>query len=341
MHFISSETTSISKGLKPIWSDEQELRHIESIDLMGGQRTVRIATVAPICSPLVNQIHQGFVQSLEQQSPIQYEHGFFSAKNNAARLSELLEHIILKEYDLILSIGSMCSAVAKKATAHKKRRIPVVFTAVHDPVGEGLVESVSFTANNLTGLATGESFHPRQASLLAHLMPKMRQVGVLYNPMNHARRLHANFGEIQKELDKAGIQTVACHVVSPESMIANLKPLIGTTDAFILLRDSSLLGHIDELVELCNEQSITLVSSDWYSVERGAAMGFGTSEYTSGSAAASKVRLLVEGNLRPDQIPVTVPEYQFKLRLNQNVFKEQGLQLDEKTLSLLRAVHIL
>jgi putative tryptophan/tyrosine transport system substrate-binding protein len=88
--------------------------------------------------------------------------------------------------DLIVAAGPQAALALKSATA----TIPIVFVAVFDPVGLGLVQSLSRPGGNITGLATSAGVAvAKQIEILRELVPSASKIAILANPGNPMHRL--------------------------------------------------------------------------------------------------------------------------------------------------------
>ena len=94
--------------------------------------------------------------------------------------------------DLIVALGPQAAVAMKSATA----TIPIVFVAVFDPVGGGLVQSLSRPGGNITGLATyvPGDWVAKQVEILRELVPGASKIALLVNPGNPMHRLSLRSG---------------------------------------------------------------------------------------------------------------------------------------------------
>ena len=104
-----------------------------------------------------------------------------NAQSNLARLPALAAELVAQKVDLIFASGSPSVVAAYKAT----REIPILITTVGDPVGIGIAASLAHPGGNVTGL-TGISAElaTKRLDLLHQILPRMRRVGLLYDPAN-------------------------------------------------------------------------------------------------------------------------------------------------------------
>ena len=85
-----------------------------------------------------------------------------------------------RKVDLIVSSGSLSAALAAKAATST---IPIVFTAISDPVTVGLVASLARPGGNVTGSSPFQfELMPKRLELLIELVPQARVIALLVNP---------------------------------------------------------------------------------------------------------------------------------------------------------------
>jgi putative tryptophan/tyrosine transport system substrate-binding protein len=138
----------------------------------------------PAYTAVLTGLHErGWVEG----SNIAIEHRFAAEKPE--RFRSLATELVALTPDALLGVSNQ-SAVALKNTG---TTIPIVFTAVGDPVGLGLVQSLGRPGANITGYTIFASeLIPKRLQLLVELLPRSRQVGVLFNPDSPAATRQAS-----------------------------------------------------------------------------------------------------------------------------------------------------
>jgi putative ABC transport system substrate-binding protein len=103
------------------------------------------------------------------------------------RLPALAAALIAHSPDVLIVAGPQAAVAMKSETA----TIPIVFVAVGDPVGLGLVQSLSRPGGNITGLATivPEDFLGKRIEILREIVPSASKIALLVNPGNPMHRL--------------------------------------------------------------------------------------------------------------------------------------------------------
>ena len=167
------------------------LKRRDFITLLGGAATWPLAVPAqPGKLPTIGilgsgtpadqgQLYAGFVQRLRELGwteghnlAIEYRW----AEGLDERFAEIAAEYVRRKVDVIVTSGNSAIAIAKQATSV----IPIVFAAVGDPVGTGLVENLARPGGNITGLsAQGTDTAGKRLELLREVVPNLRRLAVM------------------------------------------------------------------------------------------------------------------------------------------------------------------
>ena len=170
---------------------------------------------------------------------VAFEYGW--ADGDSAKLPVLAAELVRRQPALLVAAGGNVAAAAAKAATS---RIPIVFTAVRDPVQDGLVASLNRPGGNVTGIGIlAEDLDAKRLDLLHELAPSSGVMGAFINPKNASA-----------EVQRANLQAAAKAIGRP---LRVLQP--GTAD------------EIDAaFATLAAEQATGLVvaSDPWFTSQR-------------------------------------------------------------------------
>jgi len=293
----------------------------------------RIALFAPAIHPAMDEIFEGFTQTIQKDSSLSYSFDEYNAQGNPTLLRGQAEEIILGEYDLVFTIGATCSHTMHELTKKKQINLPVIFSAVDNPVKTGLVSSLKSSKNNLTGVIEGDKqiIYQKELSAFLSVKPNIKQMLLVYDPNR----------EPGFEEDRKIIATILKqHNVILQGVVVNhsneiqqkVQPLLENQDAVLVLTDHTVVSGIDSLITLCNRYGVTLCTSELNSGDKGAALSFGVTQYEFGSTAASQAKRIIEQKQSPSTIPVAVIK-NMKLKVNTTTMHKQGLSLSPEKLN--------
>lgn len=227
--------------------------------------------------------------------------------------------------DLLFISEDPVVRVAQKAT----KQVPIVFAAVSDPVGLGLIESYAHPGGNTTGVADlARSLGAKRLQLFLELHPGLKRVLFLYNGDDPYTGDEA---EIYRDAAQhLGIDLVEKGVRTAEEARAFLSSIRQAgVDGILAPRCCSL--NIPGLVlEVTTRQEIPTMFENAFWVDRGGLASYGADYYASGKQAARLVDKIFKGT-KPGGIPVEVnPKIEFAVNLK--TVNTLGLTIDPEVL---------
>ena len=156
-------------------------------------------------STVVNAANfNAFRQGLRERGYVEGERfviDYRSADGRDDQFPILAAELVQQKVNLILTRGTPATLAARNATA----TIPVVFTGVGDPVGQGLVVSLARPGSNITGLSAAVTeIFPKRVQLLRELVPKAARLAALFNMSNPA--LPSQWREVEQAARSLGVE---------------------------------------------------------------------------------------------------------------------------------------
>lgn len=256
-----------------------------------------------------------------------------SAEGRAERLPQLAEEIVRGNPDvLVAGFGTLTAKAAITAT----KSIPIVFTAVGDPVGAGVVASLSHPGANVTGVSPQASdVTAKRLQLLEDLVPGKKLMAVLGNPETPFTALALKVvkaAAVTKEQPLAVFEATTVDQVS-----ADMDEAVRSGAASLLvLEDPALLGLKQQIIELIAERRLPAIYGMRAFAEAGGLMSYGVDERQMSRRAAEYVDKILKG-APPASLPVEQPT-KFELVINLKTAKAIGLAIPPSLLSLADAV---
>jgi len=256
----------------------------------------------------------GFV--VGQNVAIQYRW----AEGNYERLPSLAAELVDLRVAAILAAGGSPSAfAAKKATS----KIPIVFSAVDDPVGLGLVDSLSRPGGNVTGMSVFmSSLVAKRLELLHELVPSAKIIAYLTNPLIQSTRLEVRAA--QEAANALGIDLkvlTASNDQEIEAAFAGLTEL--RAGAIVVAGEPFLDSRRATVVELAAKHAVP-ASYGWReNVEMGGLLSYGSVLKDSYRNAGIYCGRILKGE-KPADLPVMQPT-KFELTINLKTARALGL----------------
>src|SRR4029077_1638997 len=204
--------------------------------------------------------------------------------------------------------------VAAKAGKAAAGGIPVVFMAVGDPVGAGVVESPSRPGGNVTGLSDlAAHLQGNRLQLLREIAPAASLFAVVLNPGTPYTALA--YKELEAAANVAKIQLRAFELRSPKEIVPQLEASKAAgAGGLVILEDPLTFSQRSEIATIASRLRLPAVYGYREFAEAGGLMSYGTDHGAQWRRGAEIVDLILKG-ATPSDIPVEQPT-KFELVVN-------------------------
>ena len=243
--------------------------------------------------------------------------------------------LIAAKPDVLVALGPYAAHALKDATP----TIPIVFYAVADPVGRGLVASLARPGGNITGVShyVGASMAAKPAELLKELVPRAQRIAWLVNPANPIYRTRG----MEQRREQLASRKLALHIVEARSaaeLPAAFEAAVrGRADGLVVAADSVFSLERRSIVALAAKHRLPTSYPSRAYVETGGLISYSTSIVDVARRTAAYVDKVLRGT-KPADLPIEQPTT-FEMVLNVKTAKALGLTVPRSV--LLRADHII
>jgi putative tryptophan/tyrosine transport system substrate-binding protein len=230
--------------------------------------------------------------------------------------------------DAILTGGSPAVAALQKQT----RTIPIVFTGVGDPVGQGFVQSLARPGGNITGFGANDpTLMGKWLQLLKEIAPAVTRIAVIFNPET------ALFAPLFNQVIEAAapsfgitvtLATVHDDAGIEEAIAAQAREPGG---GLIILPDPFSVAHRDVIIAAASRRSLPLIGTLQYA-SSGGLIAYWFNGIDLHAQAASYIDRILKG-ANPADLPVQQPT-KYSLIINLKTAKALGLTVPPGMLDL-------
>ncbi|HJE62346.1 ABC transporter substrate-binding protein [Alcaligenes nematophilus] len=245
---------------------------------------------------------------------------FQTAQGNPAIAAQIARKFVGDKADVIVAISTPSAQAVVSAT----KTIPVVYSAVTDPVVAHLVPSMAPSGTNVTGVSDALALEA-QVDLIKKVVPDAKRVGMVYNPGE------ANSAVVVKEmkelLPKHGMTLVEATAPRTVDVGAAARSLVGKVDVIYTNTDNNVVSAYESLVKVGVDAKVPLIASDTDSVARGAIAALGVNYYNLGLQTGQQVIRILKGEKPGDMASETSSN--LELYVNPGAAKRQGVSLNE------------
>lgn len=280
-----------------------------------------VAVTAIVDHPALDAARKGVEDELKAagfEAGKQIKYQYQSAQGNPATAAQIARKFIGDGPDVIVAIATPSAQAAVAGT----RSIPVVFTAVTDPVAAKLVKSWKAGNGNVTGVSDMLKLSS-QVDLIAKVKPGAKRVGMVYSPGEVNSVVVAK--ELKAELAKRGMSLVEAPAPRTVDVAPAAKSLIGKVDAIYTTTDNNVVSTYESLVAVAQQAKLPLVAADTDSVKRGAIAALGQNYYDIGRQTGKLVVRILKGEKAGNIAPQLGEK--LSLSLNPTAAQKQGVTL--------------
>lgn len=266
----------------------------------------------------LDSAREGFKKAFEDAG-IQVKYDEQNAQGDQATATSIASKFASSDLDLVLAIATPSA----QAAAQSITKVPVLFTAVTDPVSAQLVNSLEAPGSNITG-TTDMNPVADQISLVKEFAPKAKTLGVIYSSGEVNSEVQVELAKVAAAKD--GLQVVESAVTNSAEVQQAAQDLASKVDAIYVPTDNTVVSALASVVQAAEDAKIPLIAGEANSVAQGALATYGIDYsklgYQTGEMA---IRILKEG-AEPASLPVEAQK-DYELTVNTTTLKALGLEL--------------
>ena len=244
------------------------------------------------------------------------------ADGNYERLPEYAAELVRLKVDIILTHGTPGAQAAKKATT----TIPIIVSAMSDPVATGLVASLRQPGGNVTGLMFfTQELNEKRLELVREVFPKARRVAILANPDNESMKpiipaLESAAKALKLEFRRFDVRSPAEFEGAFSAMAA------WRAEAVVPIEDAMLIANDKAIVDQSAKRKIPAIG--WNEIaEKGGFLAYGVDFIDISRRSASYVDRILKG-AKPADFPVD-RSTKYELVINMKTVRALGVKLPQ------------
>ena len=269
----------------------------------------------------LDNCREGFLQGLEQAGLVEgvdftYDYQNAGFDDNIA--TQIGQSFSAQDVDLMVGIATN-SAVACFAAAEDKD-IPVIFTAITDPV------QAKLDSGNITGTSDKLPVEA-QLDLIRQLQPNAKTIGIIYttsepNSVSTIEEYQEKAGDYGFTIDAVGVTSQAEVTQAADTLIAH------DVDCFSNLTDNNVVGVLAAILEKTNEAGIPVYGSEVEQVKLGCVASAGIDYVQLGIQTGLMAAKVLTGEAACADLPYeTISEY--SLYINSQELDAMGIAIPE------------
>lgn len=283
-------------------------------DGAGNSTVYKVGIVQYVDDASLNQIVSAVQAELDAKGAelgvtFDYADYTYNGQADATTMNQIAAELIASEVDIIVPVATPTAMVMQNATAENPKAdgslIPIVFSAVSDPVGAGLVANMEAPGSNITG--TSDALNTDAVfDLMFAANPDIATVGLLYDKSQDSSTAAIAAAKAYCEnkgveiVEKTGTNNSEIALAADALVAAGVEAIFTPTDNNIMTAELAIYEKFIDggIPHYCGADSFAL---------NGAFLGYGVNYEDLGTATADMVvEILVDGKVPESMAVVTM-----------------------------------
>ncbi|MEA4827811.1 ABC transporter substrate binding protein [Clostridium sp. JNZ J1-5] len=291
------------------------------------EKVVKLGVTQIVEHAALDSARKGFIKALEDKN---YKDGsnikidFQNAQGDMPTTQTIADKFVNDKVDLILAIATPSAQAAYNATQKSNANIPILITAVTDPVKAGLVKSLDKPGTNVTGTSDALPIEG-QFELIKKLLPQAKNIGILYNTSETNSALQVE--DAKKAAPNFGYQIITSGVTSSNEIPQALSSILDKIDVLYIPTDNMIAAAAPTITKTCYSKKVAVIGSEAGQVKAGAVATAGIDYFKLGYETGLKAVEIIQGK-KPEEIPVTFLK-ETKIVINEDAVKKLNIKVPD------------
>ncbi|QSP94127.1 ABC transporter substrate-binding protein [Marinobacter salinisoli] len=296
---------------------------LAAASLVQAQESRTVAITQIVEHPALDAVYQGVKDELAERGfkegenlTVMHE----SAQGNSAIAAQIARKFVGESPDVIVAIATPSAQTVAAAA----REIPVVFSAVTDPVGAKLVSNLEAPGANISGVSDMLPID-KHLDMVNKALPDAKRIGTVYNPGEANAVSLVNL--LEERLEARGMTLEKAAATKTSEVLGATRSLVGKVDAIYLTTDNTVISAVEAVISVGERTDMPVFAADTATVDRGAVAAMGFNYYNHGRQTGAMVARVLEGKA-PGDMPVETMET-LDLHVNPSAAERMGMTLPQ------------
>lgn len=290
------------------------------------QYTVTIAQFAEHGS--LDNCREGFIQGLAEEGFVEGENltiHFQNAQADMGMANQIAGAQASEKPDLMMAIATPMAQAAYIAGSNNK--VPVIYTAVTDPVLAGLADENKTAPGEITGTSDKLPIKA-QLEMIRAMMPEAKKIGILYT-LSEANSESA-IKEYQALAPEYGFEIVTQGIGAGNEIALALDTILSKVDCMTNLTDNTVVSYLSLVLEKAKAKNVPVFGSEIEQVKLGCVASEGLEYVALGVQTGRMAARILKGE-KASEIPYEIIE-ESQLYVNTKALEGYGIALPDTLL---------
>ncbi len=274
----------------------------------------------------LDNCREGFLEGLKEEGIEEGKNLTVDYKNAASDMGtcgQISDSFASDKVDLMVGIATPSAQSLYNAAMDTD--IPVIYTAVTDPLAAELVDEDGNPVGEVTG--TSDKLPVKQQlEMIREILPDAKTIGILYttseaNSESSIKEYEALAGDYDFTIETAGITTTADIPLAAQSLLEKV-------DCLTNLTDNTVVASLPTILEMANEKNIPVFGSEIEQVKIGCLAAEGLDYIELGKQTGKMAAKVLKGEAKASELPYETIE-EAALYVNEAVAGNLGIEIPE------------
>ncbi|MDF2843700.1 MAG: transporter substrate-binding protein [Herbinix sp.] len=292
----------------------------------GTKKVFKIGVNQYVTHAALDASYQGFVDALKEAG---YEDGknikidYQNANADQPTASTIATKLVNDNSDLILAIATPSAQASATAT----KEIPILITAVTDPVSAKLVASNEAPGGNVSGTSDLNPVED-QIDLLIKLVPEAKHIAILYCSSESNSKVQVEMATAAAEA--VGLTVEEASVSNSNEIQQVVQSLVGKVEAIYAPTDNVIAAGMTTVAQVANDNGIPVICGESGMVDNGGLATYGIDYYKLGVLTGKQAVKIIKGEAKIADMPIEyLPVESLELAINEEVAEKLGITIPE------------
>lgn len=274
----------------------------------------------------LDNCREGFLKGLEEEGYTEGENlevKYENAQSDTGAASQIATNFLSEEVDLMCAIATP-SAMACYNVAEEEG-IPVIYTAVSDPVAAKLADKDGKPVGEVTGTSDAYPYE-KQLELIRQILPEAKKIGILHttSETNSDSQL-ASYQKLAKDYD---FEVVERGVSASADIPTATDSILKEVDCIVNLTDNTVVSSLPTILDKANEKNIPVFGSEIEQVKIGCLAAAGLDYMDLGEQTGKMAAKVLKGEKKASEMNyevITEP----KIYVNEKVANNMKIKISD------------
>ncbi len=241
----------------------------------------------------LDNCREGFLEGLEEEGFVEGENLNVEYKNSASDMgtsSQIADAFVSDKVDLICAIATPAAQAAYNAA--ESADIPVVYTAITDPVAAELANEDGTSVGEVTGTSDKLPVEA-QLKMIREMLPKAKKLGIMYTT-SEANSVAA-IKEYEDLVEDYGFELVTKGISTTADIPLAAEELVGEVDCITNLTDNTVVSSLPTILDKANSKNVPVFGSEIEQVKIGCLAAEGIDYVALGQQTGKMAAQILKG----------------------------------------------